>query len=37
VCDYLVKLVLAVVFLAPYRVIMAWLLPAWNAPVGQQG
>jgi uncharacterized PurR-regulated membrane protein YhhQ (DUF165 family) len=37
VCDYLVKLVLAVVFLAPYRVFMAWLVPAWNAPVSQQG
>ena len=37
VCDYLVKLVLAVVFLAPYRVVMAWLMPSWNAPVSQQG
>ena len=37
VCDYLVKLSLAFVFLAPYRLCMNWLLPARPAPAGQRG
>ena len=36
-CDYLVKLTLAFVFLAPYRLAMNRILPNWQAPLGQQG
>ena len=37
VCDYFVKLTLAFVFLAPYRLVMNRLLQNWQAPLGQQG
>ena len=37
VCDYLVKLSLAFVFLAPYRLCMNGFLSAWQAPAGQRG
>lgn len=36
VCDYLVKLTLAFVFLAPYRLFMNRFLSAWQAPAGQR-
>jgi len=36
VCDYLVKLTLAVVFLAPYRLCMNWLLPTFQPPAPQK-
>lgn len=36
VCDYLVKLGLAVLFLIPYRACVAWLLPGWGLPAGSR-
>jgi uncharacterized PurR-regulated membrane protein YhhQ (DUF165 family) len=36
-CDYLVKLSLAVVFLVPYRACMNWLLPVLEPAAQQRG